>query len=1306
MAIQTSTQSLCYDNHANKRPLSEKQENAQQVQSNAIAFPALPDESYRVSATERLTLDIPIEPGQMNSVTASSTIPLAWALVISAYTSSNDTFFGLCTDEFSKELPPARPFRVIIKPENSLRDTLTSVEGHYANTMVHDRASTEMLDRYPNVLVLRHHPHGELYPGPPSSPSFVCPLVLTVSIRQSAFYLSLDLDPEIITLILGSLVLDQLAHVLKCIHANPTGNLKTLLEIGPRSREQISLWNSRLWVHKKESRVHDVISQRCQENPLAPAVSAWDGNLTYAELEKLSTHLAARLFALNSTSERLIGLLLNKSMWTAVSILAVMKSGHAFFFLDPSLPNQRLETMCRISEAPLILTSPEGTARAAQLGPPTLVVQDECRGVTQLPPISPPMVNPHQAVYLAFTSGSSGEPKGVVIEHGAVCSGVDSYAASVGLNRQSRVFQFASYSFVISILDHLACLMHGACLCVPSAGQIQENLTRAISSFSANWVEITPSVARVLDPDALPSLQTLCLTGESMTRSDMEKWQGKVDLKTCYGQSENSLGALVDTKSASSKPIDLGYPFAANCWIVDSHNPDRLVPVGAEGELLLEGPSLARGYLRNEEQTQAAFIYNPAWLQSFRPGQSGRFLRTGDIVRYRPENGSIQYITRNGTQVKLRGQRIELAEVEFQLKKQFLAADTVITEIVTPNQERTHDAILVAFVTVTHQRRYGNLIDDVRIFASASTEFIRQSQTVSSKLHEILPKYMVPTVFVPLEILPLTPTGKLNRKLLRNKAADLGKGLQEFNPFSQKTHCQPCTENEKRIQRICAQVLLSESKDINMNSSFFEMGGNSITAAELINRAREAGFSFRAEQVFQQLSLAALAGHRGEKSTEEGVSIAEQPTCATLKTKLREQSAGCIDIDNISDIFPCTQPQQWLFDTHEGGCFLLRFSGPLDVPRLRDACRRLVEIHNALRSVFVRVDGTLHQAILHQMEIPFTIQSVRSDCNLQSAARDLCSVDGKDAFQSGTPPLQFTLVEGCAEQHMLIIQLSHAQYDGSCQERIVSDLCILYHNKQHPALPTDYGLYARQVARRQTPDSFGFWRELLAGSTITPVPSTRSLTGTETAVLNRFTEVSIGRPPSGITLASVVKAAWSKVLHDVTRSEDVVFAQLVSMRGMDVRGIYQTVGLCLNRVPVRVQYQKCATVLDLLRTIQKQHAQAVAFEAAGWDNIVSHSTTWPAGSRPQSLVIHQNFSTRRNFQMGGNVVCELVDHVAIEPPPEALELYSEPVDDRLRLQLRGPSCLIGEHELDMLLEKLCSTLVRFTTSPGIDLTLC
>ncbi|RDW93829.1 putative nonribosomal peptide synthase [Aspergillus mulundensis] len=1057
--------------------------------------------------------------------------------------------------------------------------------------------------------------------------------------------------------------------------------------IPSKDLQQIQAWNSRVQLRRKDCCVHDIITQQCRANPSAEAISAWDGSLTYSQLDRMSTTLASHLVCNGCGPNKFIALLFNKSMWTAVSLLAVLKAGSAIFLVDPSLPDQRIKRMCEIAEAAAIITSSDLSERARQYGPDVLIAKDECdqQWTTSLLPKG----HSDQAVYLAFTSGSTGDPKAVVVQHAAVCSGMDAYSDRMGLGRNSRMFQFASYSFVISILDHLGALMNGACLCVPSSDQIQNSLASTLREFNANWVEITPSVARALDPNEVPGLGTVVLTGEAATRLDLERWTGRVDLKTCYGQSENSLGALVDNKTDHSEPSDMGYPWAAHCFVVDPHQSEDLVPIGAEGELWLAGPSLARGYLNNEEQTAATFIENPAWFRKLRPGESRRFLKTGDLVRYRPETGLLQYVGRLGTQVKLRGQRIELAEVEVQLKKQFPEAEATVAEVVSPTGD-DNDALLVAFVTMQDGKVGGDAGEP--LFAPTTEQFSSQCQNAQRAMQDVLPRFMVPTTFLSLTSLPLTPSGKLNRKLLRSKASELGSQLQAYHMID-KEHRRSCSDGEIMIRDICAEILDLDPESISMNATFFGIGGNSISTMTLISRAREVGFSFTAGHVFQQMSLAELAEHRGGSEAGERVrSEGGASTAADRKEQFKQLIPPGIDPETVVDIFPCTRTQQWLHN--EGGCFLLRFSGSISHDRLRAACQRLIDAHTALRSLFTRQDGRLYQVVLKRIEVPLALHPHTTDDAL-STARGLCALSPEEACPLDIPPIKLTLVSGSARDNVLIIQLSHAQYDALCQQAILSDLCTFYKDPNHPVESIDFAPYMQSIVDGQTPEALTFWKRHLADPTTnslpTPPPSPQQRSddkpkAKETLIRSKST-MPIHPLPRGITLATAVKAAWSLVLRQKWESDDVIFAQLVSTRDVDVPGIHRTMGPCLNRVPVRVQHAKHKRAQELLHAVQEQQAQSLPHQAAEWESIVSNATGWPKDTQPMSHVIHLEFGLGTEYQIDDGVSCCLADYIPIDYPAESIDLMSEVKGDILAVELTASSAVVTQSELEQLLER-------------------
>ncbi|KAJ5630201.1 uncharacterized protein N7484_010301 [Penicillium longicatenatum] len=352
-----------------------------------------------------------------------------------------------------------------------------------------------------------------------------------------------------------------------------------------------------------------------------------------------------------------------------------------------------------------------------------------------------------------------------------------------------------------------------------------------------------------------------------------------------------------------------------------------------------------------------------------------------------------------------------------------------------------------------------------------------------------------------------------------------------------------------------------------------------------------------------------------------------------------------------------------------------------------------------LRSLFARVDDKLVQVVLDDNTIPFTEHADTSNQDPILAARDLCAIDPKAAFPLGLPPLWFTLVSGPISQNVLIIRLSHAQYDDICQHTIVPDLCLSYRDAKETVVSTDFAPFSRSLDREQTSEGLAYWRYLLGESTITNLPRKTPQAVSEDVILRCSSKVVIQNAPDEITMASVIKAALANVLRQATGDRTILFAQMVNFRGIDVPGIYRTFGPSFNRVPVCLEFAQLKTVLDLLQAIQDQHTGGIPFETIEWDHIVSNSTSWPLGARPQSLVIHQDVPVDVNLRMRSDLRCQIADYVPIEPTDDSIELYSEASDNSVELTLVSSSHFIRKGEMEILLERLCESLNTFTANP-------
>ncbi|THC90350.1 hypothetical protein EYZ11_010192 [Aspergillus tanneri] len=329
-----------------------------------------------------------------------------------------------------------------------------------------------------------------------------------------------------------------------------------------------------------------------------------------------------------------------------------------------------------------------------------------------------------------FTSGSTGRPKGIILDHQALASSGMAFGSMVYLNQNTRAFQFASLAFDAAIMEILVTLMHGGCVCIPSEDERLNDVVGAIQRMSVSWTFLTPSIASIIEPSAVPSLEVLVCGGEKLSREVISKWANRVKLMNGYGPTETTIFAVVNREVyPNSDPSCIGHGIPCTLtWVVDSENHDRLSPLGAVGELVLEGPALAREYLKNPQRTAEAFVEEPAWIKSFdHPLPSPRrIFKTGDLVKYNPD-GSIVCIGRKDHQVKLHGQRMELGEIEHRLHEDPQLVDQDAMECVLPN-----------------------LVE------------------IQKNLKTHLPIYMVPQTWAVLEKLPMLVSGKLDRKKISN----------------------------------------------------------------------------------------------------------------------------------------------------------------------------------------------------------------------------------------------------------------------------------------------------------------------------------------------------------------------------------------------------------------------------------------------------------------------------------------------------------------------------------------------------------
>ncbi|KAK1140592.1 Nonribosomal Peptide Synthase (NRPS) [Aspergillus melleus] len=976
--------------------------------------------------------------------------------------------------------------------------------------------------------------------------------------------------------------------------------------------------------------VHDEIRERCQEAPGSPAVIAWDGAFTYGELDELSDRIASALMQAGVTPETFVPICMEKSRWTTVAVLGVMKSGAAFALLDPSYPLARLQTICQDLASDIILSCAarrEACMRLANV----MVVEHLSQAWYPNPQTYRPSltVRPANALYVAFTSGSTGKPKGVVIEHKAYSSGAKAHLQQFGIDRTSRVLQFASYAFDVSVMETLSTLMAGACLCVLGDGQRTDTtlFIDTLKRLQATHALLTPSFARAVPWEGVGRhFTTLILGGEEMRASDVVTYARRgIRLMNAYGPAECAVNATVQVGIEPGDKLNcIGHPTGAVAWVTDPDNPERLMPPGSMGELLLEGPIIGRGYLHNPEATKRAFIDPPEWLRAARTLSGSetlyRLYRTGDLV-VQERNGALSLLGRKEGQVKIRGQRVELGEIEQHIYQLLPPPTEVVVEKVTTLSDQRDS--LVAFV-LQRGKTDETAGKSSPLFLAPQPAVLRIFGAAQSQLQERLPGYMNPSVFIPLARVPLTPSGKVDRAILRASAARLSR--QELQAFaglsSHHDDLSAATTAESTLQRLYAEVLGLPITTIGMNDSFVRLGGDSILAIRLVGAARQAGLIFTVRDVLGTKHLEEHArtailvseespfGTKGAGDAYVPFSLLGSEGEQTRAELLRLAAEQCrVATKDIEDLYPCTPLQEGMVAMSMRqphmyvGRIVFRIPEDVDLAQLQGAWQATVDANAILRTRIIQGPQGLWQAVMARGQGLFWETTADSPAWTTEATSLATSY-------LGVPLVRCTLA-----QREFALGIHHAVWDAWSMRLIQDEFErafqgeFLRERPFHPFIQYLQGIEGMDE----------FWRNELAGCEAPAFPALPSVhhQPTPTATFQHRIE-NIERTSRSQTTANYLQLAWALLIAHYTDSAEAVYGMTVSGRNGPLVGIDELAGPTIATVPMRVSLQPSDSITAALEQIQARGVRMIPYEQAGLQRITRTSADAANACRFQS----------------------------------------------------------------------------------------
>lgn len=798
----------------------------------------------------------------------------------------------------------------------------------------------------------------------------------------------------------------------------PEQNIEELQLVGGEQMAQIQRWNAKS-LNALQSCIHEVFAENVRVRQNETALSSVSAIITYGQLDVLSTQLGSHLVSLGVGPEFMVPLCFEKSVWTIVSLMAVLKAGGAFVLLDPKMPTQRLRDIVNDLDAHIGLSSVLQAGQMQSLLDTNIIVDQSI--ATLLPQVLDqgsicPSVKPDNAAYVIFTSGTTGKPKGIVIPHSAFCSSASAHGRQLRIDSSSRVLQFAAYNWDASILEILTTLMHGGCVCVPDEHSRLNGVVSFVNEQKINWALLTPSFALSIDPTGVPGLKTLVLGGEKMSERDVQRWSPETKLINAYGPSETSVIASVNPTLQRNSPANIGWAVGGVFWIVDSNDHNKLAPVGCIGELLVEGPTLARGYLNDAVKTSAAFVENLTWATAH-AGMPRRLYKTGDLGIYNPD-GSVTYIGRKDSQIKLHGQRIEVGEIE-----QNLLADSRVKNamVMLPDRgwcnKRLVAVISLQDVEDTKNASKLNLVDAEKYQQSSS-----QLKLIRQLLTERIPLYMVPSTWAIVETLPLHVTGKLDRPAISRWLEDMAEDTyQRIMNLENEGNIGPSTQAERILQNVVGRVLNLPVENVGMNRSFLSLGGDSITAMQVVSHSRAEGVLLAVQDVLQRRSISELAA------------------LATPSTK-----TVLAAYDDVNVPFGLSPIQQMYFSMMDGKAnhfnqsMFLRVTRRIEFQDLRAAVNEVVQHHSMLRARFTQLDGKWSQYIADDVETSYRLEvhDVSDDAGMTSVIAK--AQDDIDVAQG--PIFAAHLIHLAKHNQVLFLVAHHLVVDLVSWRNILQDL--------------------------------------------------------------------------------------------------------------------------------------------------------------------------------------------------------------------------------------------------------------------------
>ncbi len=960
--------------------------------------------------------------------------------------------------------------------------------------------------------------------------------------------------------------------------------------LSPETYQQVVHdWNATDRPYGREQTVVSLFESQVLVSPDAVAVVFEGEEMTYAELNAESNCLARELrsrYALLEgsvlTANALVALCVDRSLEALIGIMGILKAGGAYVPIDPQHPLDRIDYILEDTGAAMVLTHVSlSKDKLSHLCAETLLPIDRTQSFYREQPSGNPDVSVagEDLCYVIYTSGTTGRPKGVMVQHDSLSHLVDVQSTCFPLSIGQALAQYASLSFDASVWEIFHGLTSGAIVHVLSH-RIRRDiqlLTDYIQNSDIALATLPPAVLKTLSPeDFKDTLPTLVVAGETSPLTLVQSWGQGRRLVNAYGPTEGTVCSTMHVYEQGDLHTNIGAPNAnTKVYVLDADR--QPVPVGVIGELYIGGAGIARGYLNREELTAERFLPNPFATERDITRCHARLYRTGDLVRWLP-NGELEYIGRNDGQVKLRGYRIELSEVESALD----ALDGIAQSCVLMRERETEAG-------ATH-----HLVG----YYVAENRSIADPEGLRDVLFSRLPDYMVPDVLVELNAFPLTTNGKLDQRSLPAPDFAIDESYSAPNGAVEEALC-------------AAWSVTLGLERVGVTDHFFRIGGTSLLAMQLAHRvSAEGGLSLEVSDIFRYPTVREQA----RLSLETAGAAEEIPRSPSVYRVLSH-----------------AQQRLWFIEQYSGGThayhipLLLELLPDTEVHLLERALRSLVDRHEVLRSVMECSDTGEWRQVLRSA--PLDILHRRgSSSSYREDLRQLMSVpfDLESEYPLRVCFYDVEAAEGDVIQRYVLLLFHHIACDGWSLEVLVRELAAYYEGglgegslDELPSLPVQYCDYARWERNYLRGDLLSekveYWRNCLSGhETLSlPLDSIRPAAPSYVGEAHHF---SIPRSLSdglrrlsheqGVTLYSILLSSVSVLLGKYSGQRDILTGSPYANRGH-----YQTSGLIgffVNTLVNRVRLEGDRGFSHLVREVHADQLSSQSYRDLPFEHLLDH----------------------------------------------------------------------------------------------------